>query len=135
MVGILNPEQIDYVLRAQLIGRIGCYASGRMYVVPVTYVYDGSYIYGLTKEGLKVDMIQTMTNWQCVIIQGEYQELSGEESQHAIRLLSNRMTPLLVSETSIPTYTPDIHHTVTASGQLVTYRIHITEKSGRFEKR
>jgi nitroimidazol reductase NimA-like FMN-containing flavoprotein (pyridoxamine 5'-phosphate oxidase superfamily) len=149
MLGILNPQQIDHVLQGQVTGRIGCYAAGKVYVVPVTYVYDGEYIYGHTKEGLKielmrqnpavcfqVDSIQNMANWQCVIIQGEYQELSGEESQHALRLLSNRITPLLVSETSMPAHSPDIHHPRTSrSGSLVTYRIRILEKTGRYEKR
>jgi nitroimidazol reductase NimA-like FMN-containing flavoprotein (pyridoxamine 5'-phosphate oxidase superfamily) len=149
MLGILNPEQIDHVLYAQVAGRIGCYAAGKVYVVPVTYVYQEGYIYGHTKEGLKIDLmrqnpavcfqvdaIQNMANWQCIIIQGEFQELSGEESQQAIGLLSNRVTPLLVSETSMPAYSPDMHHPRTnKSGNLVTYRIRIIEKSGRYEKR
>src|SRR5687768_15235346 len=100
MLGKLNPEQMDYVLRSQLIGRIGCYAEGRVYLVPITYVYDGEYIYGHTREGLKVrmmrqnpeicfevDAIKDMANWQCVIIQGVYEELNDEESQVARRLL------------------------------------------------
>jgi nitroimidazol reductase NimA-like FMN-containing flavoprotein (pyridoxamine 5'-phosphate oxidase superfamily) len=149
MLGKLNPEQMDHVLRSQVVGRIACYADGSIYLVPITYLYDGQYLYGHTKEGLKVRMmrqnphicfevddIQNMANWQSVIIQGTYEELAGEESQEARRMLFNRMTPLLVSETSMPADSPAIHQQVTASNLvLVTFRIRIREKTGRYEKR
>jgi uncharacterized protein len=149
MLGKLNPEQMDQVLRSQVVGRIGCYAEGSVYLVPITYHYDGQHIYCHTKEGLKVrlmrqnplicfevDAIQNMANWQTVIIQGTYEELTGEESQEARRMLFNRMSPLLVSETSMPADSPAIHQPVTAANlTLVTFRIRIREKTGRYEKR
>ena len=149
MLGELNQEQIDYVLRSQVIGRLGCYADGKVYIVPITYVYEAPYIYGHTKEGLKikmmrenpqvcfeVDIIQNMANWQSVIVQGEYEELSGEESQQAIILLKNRVTPLLASESTMAAPGLDIHRSVSATRLvLVTYRIRINHKSGRYEKR
>jgi nitroimidazol reductase NimA-like FMN-containing flavoprotein (pyridoxamine 5'-phosphate oxidase superfamily) len=149
MLGKLNEEQMDYVLRSQVIGRLGCYAEGKIYVVPITYVYDGEYLYGHTKEGLKiqllrknpsvcfeVDAIQNMANWQSVIIQGIYEELTGEESRQALRLLVNRVTPLLASETSMSSHGPDIHQPISGPPMgLVTYRIRMLEKSGRYEKR
>jgi nitroimidazol reductase NimA-like FMN-containing flavoprotein (pyridoxamine 5'-phosphate oxidase superfamily) len=149
MLGKLNPEQMDHVLRSQVVGRIGCYADGSVYLVPITYLYDGEHIYGHTKEGLKVrmmrqnprvcfevDVIENMANWQSVVLQGIYEELTGEESQDVRRMLFNRMTPLLVSETSMPADSPGIHQPITASPlTLVTFRIRITEKTGRYEKR
>jgi nitroimidazol reductase NimA-like FMN-containing flavoprotein (pyridoxamine 5'-phosphate oxidase superfamily) len=149
MLGKLNSEQMDYVLHSQVVGRIGCYANGRVYLVPITYLYDGQYIYAHTKEGLKigmmrqnphicfeVDAIQNMANWQSVILQGVYEELTGEESQNARRLLLNRMTPLLVSETSLPEDSPVMHQPVSSTPLVpVTFRIRITEKTGRYEKR
>lgn len=149
MLGELNQEQISFVLRSQYIGRIGCAANGKVYIVPVTYVYEEPYIYGHTKEGLKIEMmrknpqvcfevdaIQNMTNWQCVILQGEYEELAGEESQQALQLIKNRITPLMVSESTMAGPGLELHRPVTASRLvLVTYRIRITHKSGRYEKR
>ena len=41
MLGHLNQEPIEQVLRSEVIGRLGCHASGRTYVVRVTYAYDG----------------------------------------------------------------------------------------------
>jgi nitroimidazol reductase NimA-like FMN-containing flavoprotein (pyridoxamine 5'-phosphate oxidase superfamily) len=149
MLGKLNPEQMDHVLRSQVVGRIGCYADGSVYLVPLTYLYDGQYIYGHTKEGLKVrmmrhnpricfevDAIENLANWQSVIIQGIFEELTGEESQNARRMLLNRMTPLLVSEMSMSDDSPGIHQPITASHlALITFRINILEKTGRYEKR
>ena len=53
MLGELNELQIDHLLLSQFVGRIGCTNNKNPYIVPVTYVYDGKYIIGQTKEGLK----------------------------------------------------------------------------------
>ena len=58
MIGELAMNEIDQVLREGVIGRIGCHARGRTYVVPVTYVYDGVSIIGHTGDGLKVRMMR-----------------------------------------------------------------------------
>jgi hypothetical protein len=71
-----------------------------------------------------------------VIRQGVYEELAGEESRYASRLKLNRITPLQVSETSLPTGRLASHQPVTSSHlDPVTFRISITEKSGQYEKR
>jgi nitroimidazol reductase NimA-like FMN-containing flavoprotein (pyridoxamine 5'-phosphate oxidase superfamily) len=46
VLGELNTEQIEAVLHPEVIARIGCISDGRVYVVPVSYVYDGTYIWG-----------------------------------------------------------------------------------------
>ncbi|KAA5539949.1 pyridoxamine 5'-phosphate oxidase family protein [Adhaeribacter rhizoryzae] len=149
MLGELNQTQIDYVLRSQAVGRLGCCAGGQVYIVPITYVYEDPYIYGHTKEGLKVnmmrknphvcfevDIIQNLANWQSVILQGEYEELSGQENQQALEIIKSRITPLLSSEFILPAASPDIHHSITASRLVrVSYRILINHKTGRYEKR
>lgn len=56
MLGELNKGQIEQVLLSELIGRIGCYADGQTYVVPITYVYDGESIYGHSVDGMKLRM-------------------------------------------------------------------------------
>ncbi|MEJ0105912.1 MAG: pyridoxamine 5'-phosphate oxidase family protein [Bacteroidota bacterium] len=53
MFGSLNNNEIDELLHQQFIGRIGCHAEGVTYVVPISYAYDGEYIYGRTFEGMK----------------------------------------------------------------------------------
>jgi nitroimidazol reductase NimA-like FMN-containing flavoprotein (pyridoxamine 5'-phosphate oxidase superfamily) len=40
VIGSLTESEIDAVLRSQVLGRLGCNADGRPYVVPVAYAYD-----------------------------------------------------------------------------------------------
>jgi nitroimidazol reductase NimA-like FMN-containing flavoprotein (pyridoxamine 5'-phosphate oxidase superfamily) len=149
MLGELTEAQIDHVLHSQMIGRIGCSSEGRMYVVPVTYVYHDGYIYVHSKEGKKVkmmrknpsvcfqvDIIENMINWRSVIVWGTYEELKSEEKQQAgMKIMMDRLAPLLTSETVRPhpgyPHSPEI---VEKEFKAVAYRIKIVEKTGRFEK-
>jgi uncharacterized protein len=115
MLGILNDKQIDALLHSQVIGRIGCHADGRTYVVPVTYVYDGHIIICHSREGLKLEMmrknpevcfetdtIDNMANWRSVIVWGTFKELTGKEAKLAMEKLIDRVKPMLTSETAHP---------------------------------
>jgi uncharacterized protein len=149
MLGSLNVVQIERVLRTELTGRLGCHADGRTYVVPVTYVYEEGSVYGQSAEGMKirmmrknpyvcfeVDRIEDLANWQSVIAWGTFEELDGEEAVRAMDLLIDRLMPLRTSETG-PSRNRGPESTPDASGdghKLVTYRIYLTEKTGRFER-
>jgi nitroimidazol reductase NimA-like FMN-containing flavoprotein (pyridoxamine 5'-phosphate oxidase superfamily) len=151
MLGELNQAQIDQVLRAEVIGRIGCCGDGRTYVVPVTYVYDGTAIYGHSGDGMKVrmmranpsvcfevDHVENMANWQSVISWGTFEELTGEAAGRAMRLLVDRLRPLITSATSQPTHgrNESLERQAGTAGQhAIVYRIELMERTGRFEKR
>src|SRR5262245_40563100 len=92
MLGNLKHQEIENVIGHQLIGRLGCYADGKVYVVPISYAYDGEFIYAFSREGMKVEMMRKnpeiclqidnmgyMDNWQSVIIWGKFEELSDQE--------------------------------------------------------
>lgn len=147
MVGTLNKTQIEHVLRHQVVGRMGCYAEGKMYIVPVTYVFDGDYIYVHSKEGQKVqmirnnpnvcfqvDVIDNLTNWRSVIIWGQYEELDGiKKQQEALNILNDRLGPITLSATVRPVQTHD-QPVVSKGLKAVAYRIKVSEFTGRFEK-
>lgn len=149
MLGILNDKQMDNLLHSQFTGRLGCHAGGRTYIVPVTYVYDGKYILCHSREGLKlemmrenpeicfeVDSIQNLANWQSVIIWGQFEELKAADAKEAVEKLIERFKPFMVSETAHPTEPGESHDRRETTGfTAVLYRIHIREKSGRFEKK
>ena len=46
MLGQLNDTQIQNILSSQAVGRLACTDGKQPYIVPVTYTYDGKYIYG-----------------------------------------------------------------------------------------
>jgi nitroimidazol reductase NimA-like FMN-containing flavoprotein (pyridoxamine 5'-phosphate oxidase superfamily) len=62
MLGELSEGQINNVLLSQVIGRLACVDGKFPYIVPVTYTYDGEFIYGQTKEGLKLDILRKNPN-------------------------------------------------------------------------
>lgn len=149
MLGKLTDEQIEHVLHTQFVGRIGCCTEERMYVVPVTYVYDKGCIYAHSKEGQKVkmmrknprvcfqvDAMENMTNWRSVIVWGEYEELKTEKEQLAgMKIMTDRLAPFMTSETVRPSHQFSHPPEVVAKGlKTVAYRIKVLEKTGRFEK-
>lgn len=148
MLGKLGPEQIEAFLKVSLVGRIGCHDDGETYVVPISFGYDGSYLYCHAEEGKKtrmmrnnpricfqVDEMRDMSNWKCVILQGEYQELhQQQERTHAMQILLNRYLPL---QSSITThlgehwpFKPENSNDIPG----IVFRIRILEKAGRFEE-
>ncbi|MEO5592961.1 MAG: pyridoxamine 5'-phosphate oxidase family protein [Chitinophagaceae bacterium] len=148
MLGELNEIQMRNVLSSQVLGRLACTDGNQPYIVPVTYMYDGEYIYGQTNEGAKLkilrnnpnvcfeaDMMTDMANWQCVLVFGEFEELKDEPAEKARKFLFKRVLSLLTSST--------IHgHEHGEAGQTddsnrvktVVYRIKIKQVTGRFEK-
>lgn len=147
MLGKLNITEIEEVLQEQFLGRIGCSANNITYIVPVSYAYDGTYIYVRSKSGMKVDIMRrnpkvcfeveafvNMANWRTAIAWGDFEEITKpEEREHALKKLLHRHLPLIITENA--KFTPhwpfepaDIN-----SVDGVVYRIELKEKTGRFE--
>ena len=147
MLGELTIEQIESILSTQMIGRIGCHADEKIMVVPMAYVYDNGFIYGHSKEGMKInimrsnprvcfeiDVLKDMQNWQSVIVWGDYEELvSEEDKKSATDLFVNHIMNTKASE-SIPTERLPDPHPDNAGLKAIVFRIKITEKTGRFEE-
>lgn len=147
MFGKLNPEEIERVLKHEIIGRLGCHAGDITYIVPVSYAYDGVYIYGRTFEGMKIDMMRknpkvcfqvdnmrNMANWKSVIAWGEYEELTEtEERNHALRQLNDRTLPVITSKTVQLTPQWPFPSNDLENIKGIVYRIRLQEKTGRFE--
>lgn len=147
MFGKLKPEEIEQLLRQQLIGRIGCHADGLTYVVPISYAYDGNYIYARTFEGMKVNMMRKnpsvcfevedtkhLSNWRTVVAWGSFEELSeGVQRTKAIRVLENRKLPAVSSETMhLRALWPFGSDDDSVDG--IIFRIGLEEKTGRYEE-
>ncbi|WP_206613691.1 pyridoxamine 5'-phosphate oxidase family protein [Mycolicibacterium elephantis] len=108
MLGTLAPDEIEELLSTEAVGRIGCIHEGRPYVVPVCYVYQDGAVYGHTTEGMKwqamrahpdvcfeVEHVDTLNDWRSVIAWGRVEELDGADAEHGLRLLIDRLMPLL----------------------------------------
>lgn len=146
----LTREQIENVLRSELTGRIGCHAEGRTYVVPVSYAYDGVHVYGHSSDGLKirsmranpavcfeVEQIDNLANWRSVIAWGQFEELAGPDEHRARERLRERFGPFVTSETAQPSAGPRTEQDTSDPPlrRAIFYRIHLIEKTGRYERR
>ena len=151
MIGTLTNEEIDEVLKRNVLGRIGCNDGKRTYVVPINYVYDGKCIIAHSYEGMKikmmrknsdvcfeVDEMENFTHWKSVIAWGEYQELTEERKRYeAMKLLIDRMMHVKISRSAmLPPAVEKMQESpfAHANSRSVIYRLVITEKTGRFEK-
>lgn len=148
MFGKLNSEQIENVIANNFIGRLGCHADDKTYVVPISYAYDGQFIYARTFEGMKISMMRknpkvcfqidemnNMANWKSVVIWGTFEELNGQKERNdGLEKLVSRMLPGIASETvklspQWPFPTNDFKKI-----KGIIFRIKLLEKTGRFEK-
>jgi nitroimidazol reductase NimA-like FMN-containing flavoprotein (pyridoxamine 5'-phosphate oxidase superfamily) len=149
MLGQLSLDEIEDLIRTEVVARLGCHAGGRTYVVPVTYAYDGSGVLIQSGDGLKlrmmhdnpwvcveIDHVDNLSNWRSVIAWGRFGELFGEDATSAFALLRARLQTFQTSESGGAERLAEGEHPVrSGNGHASIYRIHLFEKSWRFERR
>lgn len=153
MITELDREHAEMVLKTHYVGRLGCYADGRTYIVPITYVYEDGYVYGHTYEGQKirmarenpelcfeVDDVKDLANWQSVIGWGTFEELQGEEAAKALDLLVSRLAALIAKQNGLASPDAVDMDDITEGLRLratrgVAYRIKLRELTGRYERK
>lgn len=148
MTGELNEQQIKNILLGQVIGRLACTDGKQPYIVPVTYHYDGDYIYGQTNEGMKLDILRKnpavcfevdvmtdMRNWKSVVITGQFEELHNDAAEKARAILFSRVFSLMTND-AIHGHEHQVTGTVDDSTRIkvVMYRVKIKAITGRFEQ-
>ena len=148
MLGKLDNEQIESLLKHNIIGRLGFCENGKSYVLPISYAYDGKYIYCHSFEGRKlevmrkfpqvcfqVDKMANMANWESLLVWGKFEEIKDpEERKAALSILLDRILPVISSETVH--LSPDWPFPPRDINKIegIVFRIKVDEKSGRFEK-
>jgi uncharacterized protein len=76
------------LLRSTRLGRLACAKDGQPYIVPISFVAEGNYLYGFSLIGQKiewmrenpkacvqVDEIDSRRLWRSVVVYGSYEEL------------------------------------------------------------
>jgi uncharacterized protein len=148
MMGELTTDEIENLLYSTVLGRIGCSDGQLIYVVPISFVYDGTYVYCHTHEGFKIDilrknpklcfeveLLKDLANWQTVITHGTFEELTDPALRlDALQKLHARKLPIITSETT--RLTEEWPFVAKDLGLIegVTFRIRPDSKTGRFEK-
>ena len=151
MLGELNTEMIEQLLKIQLFGRIGCHADGITYVVPVNYIYEAPYIYAHSGEGLKinlmrknpevcseVDEVENLFNWRSVICWGIFEGITDmQEMQEVMQKIIASIEPYLSkTEDAHPSHgIADKASDIGLEKELVLYKINLSKKTRRFENK
>jgi nitroimidazol reductase NimA-like FMN-containing flavoprotein (pyridoxamine 5'-phosphate oxidase superfamily) len=145
MMGNLTPDQIEEVLRTEVIGRIACIADGWPYIVPVTYVYDGGeFVFSHSAEGHKieamrqnphvcfeVEQIKSIASWRTVIARGRFEQLSHDAEERAMDLLGGKFAWFAPGVT--PTNRREDVHRREGIIRPVLFQIRLLDRTGRFE--
>lgn len=148
MIEQLVDYRIEALLKGQMIGNLACYADGVTYVVPMSFTYDGEYIYGRSDEGMKINMMrknpkvcfqvlkmENMANWESAIVWGTFEELTdATERNKALQKLMDRALPMISSETVH--FSPQWPFPPQDIGSIngIVFRVKVSKKTGRFEK-
>lgn len=147
MFGVLNKNQMEEVIKMQPVGRLACCQDNIPYIVPISYAYDGRFIYCHAEEGKKIDIMRNnphicfqiddmkdMGNWRSVLIHGEFEEILEKESRdQAMHFLLNRYLPVISSVTThLGEHWPFCPDDTSHIGGVV-FRIAIETCTGRFE--
>ncbi len=148
MFGALSAEEVEDLLRGELIGRLGCHYDDTTYVVPISYIYEDNCIIAHSTEGMKieimrmnpsvcfeVDHIENLGNWKSVITWGKFIEIKdSEERKEAVKKLYKRVFPAVVSEkvklNDRWPFEPGDDEDIPG----VLFNIHLYKKTGRFER-
>jgi uncharacterized protein len=106
----LTQDEVDQLLRRNMVGRVAFLTGGHVDIEPIHYVYDAPWIYVRTSVGNKVDAlshnrwvsfevdeVRGTFDWQSVVIHGAAYQLSPtmpnpDEYHHAVALL-RRVVP------------------------------------------
>lgn len=116
-----NTESRE-VLREQTLGRLGCCAAGKPYVVPVNYCYEDNFIYAHSLLGLKinalranpsvclqVDDIRDDYHWRSVTAFGRFEEVTEDrERERILNILFKRLPHLSPVETRMIRGLPEV---------------------------
>lgn len=148
MLGNLNEEEIESLLKRQVIGRIACYADGNTYLVPTNYIYDGTNVISHSAQGMKIDMmrknpevcfeveeIHSVFRWQTVISWGKFEEITDpQERGMAMQGLIHKIMPLVSDPAQHPFHAITVNeYDIETKIELIFFKIILHKKTGRFE--
>ncbi|MBV8364130.1 MAG: pyridoxamine 5'-phosphate oxidase family protein [Candidatus Eremiobacteraeota bacterium] len=144
MIEVLSDREIEEMLAAHSVGRLGCHADGRTCVVPIAYAYSDGAIYGHSSEGLKmrmmrknpqvcfeVDEVDNVLEWRSVVAWGTFEELHGVQRDEAMRTLLIQFLPAKATAT---TRYLESSRAGVKDDRAVIYRVRLYEKTGRCER-
>lgn len=124
------------------VGRLACARDNQPYLVPINFAFDGTYIYGFTTLGQKIEWMRSNplvcfeidevvghNEWMSVIVFGRYEELPDQPESKTARLQAHKFLQKRVMWWE-PAYISQAHRDQPHSLIPVFYRIRIDKMTG-----
>jgi len=143
----LSIEACKHLLAGNYIGRIGYISKNNADIIPITYYYDADQhsIISYSGEGFKIDAmrknesvsfqvdeIESVNQWQSVLVYGSYEELSGLDAKRLLHEFSEGVKKnISKKENSSPKFIREFSSKLSAIGSPVVYRINISGMTGK----
>ena len=138
----MTVDECRDALQKANVGRLACARDGQPYAVPINFAFDGTYLYGFTTLGqkiewmranplvcLEVDEIIGENQWMSIVLFGRYEELPDEPQFKNARVRAHAF----LQKRAIwwePAYISQEHRDQTHSLIPIFYRIHIKKITG-----
>lgn len=95
----MTIDECRSALQRANVGRLACGRDGQPYAVPINFAFDGTYLYGFTTLGqkiewmraktlvcLEIDEIMSESQWMSIVVFGRYEELPDEPKYEHARI-------------------------------------------------
>jgi nitroimidazol reductase NimA-like FMN-containing flavoprotein (pyridoxamine 5'-phosphate oxidase superfamily) len=138
----MSEEECRQVLHCQTVGRLACARDNQPYVVPMRFAFDGTYLYGFTTVGQKVEWLRSNpricfetdevisdTQWTSVVVFGKFEELTDTPEHKGARIMAHELLHHRANWWE-PAYMSQQHRDQPHSLVPVYYRIHIAKMTG-----
>jgi nitroimidazol reductase NimA-like FMN-containing flavoprotein (pyridoxamine 5'-phosphate oxidase superfamily) len=138
----MSEAECRHVLQSANVGRLACARDNQPYVVPINFAFDGTYIYGFSTVGQKIewmrsnplvcfemDQVISHNEWASIVIFGRYEELPDTPEYQCARVQSYRFLQSRAMWWE-PAYISQVHRDEPHSLTPVFYRIHVEKMTG-----
>ena len=108
MMKMLSDDDARKLFESAKVMRLGCIVNGEPYVVPISCMLEGNYLYSHSLKGLKisalrenpracvqVDEIDSDFSWRSAIAFGRFEELTNPDERSAVLNKLFKVFPLL----------------------------------------
>ena len=148
MIKNLNPKDCNFVLSHNYIGYLSYIFQNKPYVVPITYFYKedsiicysslGHKINAMRKNpnvSLQVSTIDSVTNWESVLVHGIYKEIDGSEAKALLHDFSLGIKDVIMNlERKDLNYISEFSAKIYTEDSPVVFRIEIEHITGKLRR-
>ena len=150
MIKNLEASECLKILKQNYIGHLAYIFQNRPFVIPITYFYDQktNSIIGYSSEGhktkalrilsavsIEVSEIESVNNWQSVLVHGKYEELNGSQAKSYLHSFSAGIKDIIrQKEEKNPQSISDFSSKIYDEEVPIVFRISLDEITGKQRK-